>query len=371
MTTGYVWHELYGWHDTGTNAGLFGSNPLLGLQPFNHFESAESKKRMHELLAVSGLLDRLVRITPRPATEEEILRVHSRTHLDRIRAESDLPKGGDAGDGFSPFGHGGYDIALLAAGGAIAALDAVLDGTVDNAYALVRPPGHHATSSMGMGFCIFSNLAIAVKHAVAVRGVGKVAVVDWDVHHGNGTQSAFYEDPNVLTISVHQDCVFPPNSGHLYERGAGAGIRYAINVPLPPGTGNGGYIETFERVVVPALRTFAPDLIMVACGFDAGAPDPLARQMVTAAGFRRLTELVCGVADEVCGGRVVMTHEGGYSPVYVPFCGLAVLEAMSGVKTAIDDPFDPIFGHMGQQGLQAHQAELIAKAAELAEALAG
>jgi acetoin utilization deacetylase AcuC-like enzyme len=369
MDTGYVWHELYGWHDTGTSAGLFQSNPLAGIQPFSHFESAESKKRMHELLSVSGLLDRLVRLAPRPATDDEILRVHSSTHLERIKAESLLPKGGDAGDGLSPFGHGGLEIARLAAGGAIVATEAVMRGDVRNAYALIRPPGHHAVRDTGMGFCIFSNLAIAAAHARAALGVNRIAVVDWDVHHGNGTQAIFYDDPSVLTISLHQDNFFPPNSGLLEERGTGAGTGYALNVPLPPGTGNGGYLDAFTRVVVPAVRAYKPDLIMVASGFDASAPDPLGRQMVTSEGYRRMTQMMMAVADDVCGGRLVVTHEGGYSPVYVPFCGLAVLEAMSGVKTAIDDPFEPIFAGLGGQDLQAHQAALVAKAATLAAQL--
>lgn len=369
MATGYVWHELYGWHDTGTNTGLFPANPLAGLQPFNHFESAESKKRMHELLAVSGLLDQLVKLEARPATEEEILRVHSRAHLERIKAESALPKGGDAGDGLSPFGHGGYDIALLAAGGAIVAVDAVLDGEVGNAYALVRPPGHHAVRDMGMGFCIFSNVAVAVRHARSARGVGRVAIVDWDVHHGNGTQEAFYDDPTVLTISLHQDNVFPPNSGALDERGDGAGRGYALNVPLPPGCGNGAYLDAMDRVVLPAIRAFRPELLVVASGFDASALDPLARAMVSSSGFRAMTDRLVDLAEELCDGRLVMSHEGGYSPVYVPFCGLAVLESLSGVKTPVEDSFAPIIDGFAGHELQPHQAAVIEAAAALAASL--
>ena len=163
MTTGYAYHEIFGWHDTSSYAGLFPSIPAPGLQPFVHFENAETKRRIHELVVVSGLVDHLVRIAPRPATDEEILRVHTAEHLARIEAESLLPKGGDAGDGISPFGRGGIAIARLAAGAVIECVDAVLDGRVDNAYALVRPPGHHAIAATGMGFCIFGNLAIAAR----------------------------------------------------------------------------------------------------------------------------------------------------------------------------------------------------------------
>ena len=311
---------------------------------------------------MSGLVDRLVRLAPRPATDEEILRVHTAGYLARIEAESRQPKGGDAGDGISPFGQGGAAIARLAAGAVIECVDAVLDGRVDNAYALVRPPGHHALAASGMGFCIFGNVAIAVAHARAVRDVERVAVVDWDVHHGNGTQSTFYGTPDVLTISIHQDNVFPPDSGRLDERGEGAGLGAAVNIPLPPGTGDGGYLHAVDTVVVPAVRAFDPDLILVASGFDAGAMDPLARQMVTSAGFRAMAERVLALAGECCDGRLVMSHEGGYSPVYVPFCGLAVLEAMSGVRV-LDDPFLPMVGSFAGHGLKPAEADVVAAAA--------
>ena len=362
MATGYLYHEVFGWHDTSSYAGLFPSDPAAGLQPFQHLENAETKRRIHELVVVSGLIDHLVRLTPRPATDEEILRVHSPDHLARIEADSLLPKGGDAGDGISPFGRGGIGIARLAAGAVITAVDAVLDGSVDNAYALVRPPGHHAVAGSGMGFCIFGNLAIAARHAQVVRGVERIAVVDWDVHHGNGTQAAFYDDPNVLTISIHQDNCFPPRSGALDERGVGAGTGAAVNIPLPPGTGDGGYLHAMDEVIVPAVRAFRPDLVLVASGYDAGAMDPLARQMVTSHGFRTLAERVLDVAAECCDGRVAMSHEGGYSPVYVPFCGLAVLEAMAGVHV-LDDPIYPVIAGMTGSELKPAEVAVIAQAA--------
>jgi acetoin utilization deacetylase AcuC-like enzyme len=363
VATGYAYHEIFGWHDTSSYAGVLPSNPAAGLQPFVHMENAETKRRIHELVVVSGLIDHLVRIAPRPATDEEILRIHTADHLARIESESLLPKGGDAGDGISPFGQGGIEIARLAAGAVIECVDAVLDGRVDNAYALVRPPGHHAIASSGMGFCIFGNVAIAAAHARAVRGVERIAVVDWDVHHGNGTQAAFYGDRDVLTISIHQDNVFPPNSGYLDERGEGSGTGFALNVPLPPGTGDGGYVHVIDQVVVPAVRAFAPDLVVVASGFDAGVMDPLARQMVTSAGFRTMTERLLAAAADTCGGRVVMSHEGGYNPVYVPFCGLAVLEAMSG-RRVLDDPFLPLVTGFAGHELKPAEAEVVAAAAE-------
>ena len=206
----------------------------------------------------------------------------------------------------------------------------------------MRPPGHHAVAEhRAWASASFGNLAIAAAHARSARGIERIAVVDWDVHHGNGTQSMFYDDPDVLTISIHQDNVLPARTpGALDERGDGAGSGTAINIPLPPGTGDGGYLHAFDEVIIPAVRAFRPDLVLVACGFDAGdhgpagPPDGHVRRLPGDAGR------VLDVAAECCDGRVVMAHEGGYNPVYVPFCGLAVLEEMAGV-TVLDDPFQP------------------------------
>lgn len=358
MTTGYLYHELFGWHDTGTSAGVFGADPAVGLQPFIHFENADTKRRLHELVVVSELIEQLHRLKPIRASEEQILAVHARDYLERIKVDSASPRGGDAGDGHSPFGKGSYEIAALAAGGVITAVEAVVRGDVANSYALVRPPGHHARPTTGMGFCLFANVAIAVRHARSALGVGRVAVVDWDVHHGNGTQEIFYADPDVLTISLHQDNLFPPDSGAAAERGDGAGFGYAVNVPLPPGTGDGGYLYAMDQAVVPALRAFEPELILVACGFDACTYDPLGHQMVTSDGYRQLTSRLMAVADEVCGGRITVAHEGGYSAVYVPFCGLAVIETLSGAEP-FGDPLLSSFARYAGRDLQPHQRAVI------------
>ena len=218
-------------------------------------------------------------------------------------------------------------------GGVIEAVDAVLGGKVDNAYALVRPPGHHAERDTGRGFCIFGNVALAAMHALEARDIPRIAVVDWDVHHGNGTQAAFYGDPRALTISIHQDRNYPFDSGFLTERGEGAGMGYNINVPLPPGSGHEAYLATIERVVAPALRAHEPGLVLVGCGFDASVADPLGRQMCFSETYREMTRIVKSLAGELSGGRLVMAHEGGYSTAYVPGCGLAVLEELSGHRT--------------------------------------
>src|SRR5262245_55254880 len=226
------------------------------VEPDRHAENPDTKRRLRNLLEVSGLLPQLVPVAPRPASEDEVLRVHGRAYLERVKKLS-AENGGDAGV-LTPFGPGSYEIALLSAGGAIAAVDAVLDGRVDSAYALIRPPGHHAEADQGMGFCIFSNAAIAAQHARAARGLARVAVVDWDVHHGNGTESAFYRDPSVLAISVHQDNYFPAGRGALEDGGEGPGLGYNLNVPLPPGSGHGAYEAVFARVIAAALRSFRP-----------------------------------------------------------------------------------------------------------------
>jgi acetoin utilization deacetylase AcuC-like enzyme len=365
--TGFVWHERYAWHDTGTFAGFLPSGGMV--QPHLHVESPESKQRLAHLVEVSGLLDRLERVPARAATRAELLRVHTAAHVDRVAAASAQVRGGLCEDGESPIGHGSFEIALLAAGGVIAAVDAVAEGRVRNAYALVRPPGHHALPDAGVGFCLFANLPVAIAHARAVHGVERVAVVDWDVHHGNGAQAIYARDPATLAISLHQDRCYPPDSGLLTDRGEGPGLGATVNIPLPPGSGNAAYLSAFDRVVVPALRVFGPDLICVASGFDANVLDPMARMMLTSSTYRAMTAALGELAGELCDGRLVMAHEGGYSAAYVPFCGLAVLEALSGLDTGVADPWEPIYGHIGGQDLQPHQADLIAQAERLLTAV--
>ena len=259
------------WHDTGSGAAELPSGGWL--EPHVHAENPATKRRLKNLLDATGLTDRLVALRPREATPEELCRVHAASYVERIR-ELSATGGGDAGSE-APFRYGSFEIAALAAGGTMAAVDAVLDEVVDNAYALVRPPGHHALPDLGMGFCLLANVAIAVRHAQVVRGIGRVAVVDWDVHHGNGTQAIFVADPTVLAVSLHQDGLYPARSGLVTETGEGAGSGATVNVPLPAGSGRGAYVEALERVVIPALERFRPELIVVACGFDAGALDPL------------------------------------------------------------------------------------------------
>jgi acetoin utilization deacetylase AcuC-like enzyme len=361
--TGWVYHELYMWHDTG-RATTPVSSDRKWLQAWEHYENPETKRRFKNLVEVAGLFDDLVALKPRMATVDELLRFHTEAYVESIRVLSD-GVGGNAGEG-TPFGPGSFEIALLAAGGTITAVDAVLDGRVKNADALVRPPGHHAEAGVGRGFCIFGNVVVAIEHARARRGLRRVAVVDWDVHHGNGTQKAFYRDPDVLTISIHQDHWYPPDSGAMNERGEGPGAGLNINLPLPPGSGHGAYLAAFERVVVPALHAFRPELIVVPSGFDGSLYDPLGRMMAYSETYRSMTRMLMAAADELCGGRLVLSHEGGYAPIYVPFCGLAVMEELCGVKTPVDDPMAARAASAGGQDLQPHQDEIIRRAEPLA-----
>jgi acetoin utilization deacetylase AcuC-like enzyme len=278
-------------------------------------------------------------------------------------------EGGDVGlDAW--VGAGSSEIAALAAGGVLAAVDAVIERQLSNAYALARPSGHHAGPDHGMGFCIFNNGVLGAMHAREVHGVEKIAILDWDVHHGNGAQAAFYDDPRVLTISVHQDGVFPPGSGAIREIGDGSGAGLNINVPLPPGSGRGAYRETFDRVVVPALRKFAPDFLLVASGFDANGFDPMSRQLLCSEDFRWMTRAVAELAEDHCEGRLLLVHEGGYHPGVVPFCGLAVLEELCGVRTAVEDPFVSLLAEMPGQELQPHQRARVAEVLAAAPLLA-
>jgi acetoin utilization deacetylase AcuC-like enzyme len=341
---GFVWHERYMWHMTGF-AGS--SHPAGGLiEPDIHIENPAAKRRMRNLLEVTGVLDSLAPLRPRPATLEEILRIHGADYIERLRAIS-AAGFGDAGE-LTPLGKDSWEIAQLSAGGCMIAAEAVWDRDVDTAYALVRPPGHHCERDRGRGFCLLANVSLAIEHLRVTRGVKRIATVDWDVHHGNGTQSIFYDDPGVLTISLHQDRCYPNDSGTMEERGEGAGFGACINVPLPPGSGHGAYLAAFDRVVLPALERFQPEMIIVPSGFDACAMDPLGRMMLVMESYRELTTRMMEAADRLCGGRLLLCHEGGYSPAYAPWCGLAVMETLAGLPPTPDP-----YAHLARAGGQA------------------
>ncbi|MFJ4346375.1 class II histone deacetylase [Pseudomonas sp. NPDC089401] len=364
MSIGYVWNTLYGWMDTGTGS-MMGASVGARLQPItHHLAHPDTKRRFHELVCASGQLEHLRSIQAIKATAEDINRVHVPEHLQNMQRISALPAGGDAGDGVTMLGNGGLEIALLSAGGAIELTRKVVQGEVSSGYALVNPPGHHAPRQGALGFCVFNNTSVAAAYAREVLGLKRVAIVDWDVHHGNGTQDIWWQDPSVLTISLHQHLCYPANLGYTTERGEGDGHGYNLNVPLPPGGGNAAYRYAMEKVVVPALHAYQPELIIVGSGFDASIMDPLARMMVTAAGFRNLARTIIDCAKDVCEGRIVFVQEGGYSPHYLPFCGLAVIEELTQVRT-VADPFNDFLTTMGGDELLTAEREAVDSAAKL------
>ncbi len=289
-STGLVAHERYFWHDPGSGAGFSGSN--LYVQPDQHPETPESKRRLLALLEVSGLADRLTRVRPRLAEYRELRYFHTERYIDSVR-ELSAGSGGSIGDSAS-IGTGSYEIALLAAGGCIEAADAVLTGRIKNAYALVRPPGHHAEADQGRGYCVFGNAVLLVRHAQRAHALDRIAVVDWDVHHGNGTESAFIADPSVLTLSIHQDQLYPIDGGQLGVTGSGRAFGSNLNIPLPAGAGHGAYLAAFDRVVLPALRRFRPQMIVIASGLDASAMDPLGRMLCTSDTYRQMAARMGG-----------------------------------------------------------------------------
>jgi acetoin utilization deacetylase AcuC-like enzyme len=281
--------------------------------------------RAKHLLDFYGVTDHLVRVEPYLASDEALLAYHTPEHLERVRR---LDKtGGDTGDG-APMGPGGERIARLAAGGVMAAVDAVATGRLRAVHSLNRPPGHHAMADKGMGFCVFNNVVIAVRHAQKRYGIGRVLVLDWDVHHGNGTQDAFYEDDSVLFFSLHQDNLYPVGWGAVDHAGRGAGEGFTVNIPLPPGTGWQGYNAAFERVVLPIARQFKPELVVVSAGQDASVLDPLGRMSLTTDSYRRMTANLVAIADEFAGGKIVTVQEGGYSEIYAPYCTATIVQTL-------------------------------------------
>lgn len=354
--TGLVWDESYLWHHPGGGAGpLALGGGLVEPGDFGE-EGPHPRRRLRNLVEMSGLMDQLTIVRPRCATGEQLCRVHTLGYVSRIQ-ELSAAGGGDAGGG-TPFGANGYAIASLAAGGCVEAVDRVLDGLLDNVYALVKPPGHHASPDSGNGHCIFNNVAVAARHA-QTRGVERVSIVDWDVHWGNGHQETFWQDGSVQVISLHQADWYPRGGGLACDVGHGDGLGAQINIPLPPGSGIGAYRDAFTRVVLPALAAHRPDLVLVSCGLDGGANDPSGRMLLTSNDFRWMTGELLSAADELCGGRLVVVHEGGYSPTYVPFLGIAVIQALLGTDARVADPFLARYTGVGFETLQPHQQAAI------------
>jgi acetoin utilization deacetylase AcuC-like enzyme len=326
-------------------------------------DTPDTKRRILNLLRASGLLAKLDAPTAAPASLDDLARIHTTAYLERFKTMSDSG-GGDLGIAAS-LGPGGFEIAQVSAGLAKAAIGDVVAGLADTAYALCRPCGHHALPDEAMGSCLLANIPIALAAAEAAHGPRRVAVVDWDVHHGNGTQAIYYDREDVLTISIHQDRCFPFGYGGLDDRGVGAGAGRNLNIPLPPGCGHDAYLYAADRIILPALADFGPDLIVVASGLDACAVDPLSRMLLHSETYRELTLRMKRAAAELCGGRLVMVHEGGYSEAYAPFCGHAIVEALSGISTEVTDPsLDAFTAWQPNDRVQAFHRTLIDEMAE-------
>jgi len=293
--TGFVYHPDYLEHDMG----------------YGHPEAPQRLRAIIARLEETGLMPSLVRIAPKPATDDWITQVHTNTYVKGLRARA--PKQGHVSlDPDTTMSPGSLNAAYLAAGGVLTAVDAIMDKRVDNAFCAVRPPGHHAEADHAMGFCLINNVAVAARYFQKRHGLEKIAVVDWDVHHGNGTQHAFDEDPTVFFFSTHQ---YPwyPGTGGADEHGSGKGKGYTLNVPMSAGKGDADYLEVFNRILRPALKAYRPDAVIISAGFDAHRDDPLAGMNLTDQGYRALTKVVKEIAGEHAQGRVLSCLEGGYN----------------------------------------------------------
>jgi acetoin utilization deacetylase AcuC-like enzyme len=297
-------------HNTGKTGLVYDDIYVEHKTTPGHPECPERLVRIIKQLKDKELCSHLVEIKAEPAERHWIETVHAPEYIDRAKSSAENGAGYlDTAD--VPISLKSYEAAVMATGGVLNAIDAVMEQKVTNVFCAVRPPGHHALENQAMGFCIFNNVAIGTRYIQEKYGLSKILIVDWDVHHGNGTQAAFYDDPNVLYFSTHQ-YPFYPGSGSQAEQGNGNGLHTNINVPLPAGSGDDLYVEAFEEKLVPAASSFAPDFVLVSAGFDAHEDDLLGGMRVTDRGFAKLTQIVKSIAEKFCAGRLVSVLEGGY-----------------------------------------------------------
>ena len=316
--TGYVYDERYLRHDPGSW----------------HPERPDRLKAIQKNLAESGLLDLVVPVKPYEAPLPWVEKLHDPGYIQRFKqaCAKGLQIFEVADCGICPES---YDIALLAAGGVMAAVDAVMNGQVENIFCAVRPPGHHAERDRAMGFCFFNNVALGALYALENYGLERVAIVDWDVHHGNGTQHLFESDPRVFYLSLHEDPQYCyPGTGYRRETGQGKGQGFTLNLPFPPRSGDEEYLEALRNEALPRLRQFAPQLVFISAGFDAHENDPLAHEKLTRQGYRDMGQLILDLARESAEGRLITVLEGGYN--------LEVLEECTEdhLRLLMDIPFD-------------------------------
>jgi len=292
--TGFVYHKNFLLHDTGTW----------------HPERADRLKSITENLTSSGLIEKLKILTPEPAEIKWIETIHTPEYINSVENACNL--GYTNLDADTVICTESFRIALIAVGSGIMASDKIMEGHIRNAFCAVRPPGHHAEKKRAMGFCLFNNVAITARYLQQKFSLKKILIIDWDVHHGNGTQNAFYDDPTVFYFSVHQSPHYP-GTGLKNEIGMGKGEGFNLNVPLPAGLGDKEYIEIFQSQLMVAAKKFKPDFVLISAGFDAHQDDPLAGMQVTETGFAKLTDIVADLADEFCQGKLISLLEGGYN----------------------------------------------------------
>jgi len=312
IRTGIIYDEKYLEHE---------QNPF-------HPERKERLSYTIDQLMEEGIFENenIKLIKPSPAKEEDILRVHTKEYVEFLKRES--KRGGFIDfDTIIPVGL--YDIAVLSAGGAITSARVVDEGEVKNAFGLIRPPGHHAKPYIGAGFCYLNNMAIMVEWLKS-RGYERILIIDWDAHHGDGTQEIFYEDNSVLFISTHQMPLYP-GTGYIYEVGKGEGEGFTVNIPLPPGTSDEGYIYILEEVIKPLALEFKPEFIAISAGQDNHFTDPLTSLALTAKGYATIMKEVVTLAEKLCDGKIVAILEGGYSVEALPYTNLAIISAMAGL----------------------------------------
>jgi acetoin utilization deacetylase AcuC-like enzyme len=317
MKAGLVYDPIYLEHDTG-----------------DHVENARRLVTALSYLKETGIKEKLTCLPPRPASLEELEMIHAPEYISYVKSKAE--KGGGWLDSDTVMSPRSYEAALYAAGGLLVAVEEVMKGEVDNAFALVRPPGHHAIYDRAMGFCIFNNMAVAAKFALSRFNLKRVLIADFDVHHGNGTQDAFYADPKVLYFSTHQ-YPFYPGTGWIDETGTGKGEGTTVNFPMAAGWGDEEYLRAFNEVLVPVARRFQPQLILVSAGFDAHWADHLAMMRVSVKAFAQMAMILKNLAAELCQGRLIFTLEGGYNLRVVSSSIKAIFAVLLG-NSEIDDP---------------------------------
>lgn len=314
-TTSLIYHEDYLKHDAG----------------FGHPERKERLISTINFLKEKGIFEKLKIIKPMPATEENLLRVHTKDHIEFIKNLSE--SGGGYIDGDTVVNRNTYEIAKLAAGGVISAGEVVMSEESKNSFALVRPPGHHATRNRAMGFCYFNNAAVMIRFLQEKFKLRRIFLLDWDAHAGNGTMDIFYDDPTVLNVSIHQDPrTFYPGTGFMEQIGKGEGEGYTVNIPVPAGTGDADYIFILKNFVIQILENYKPELIVISAGQDSHKDDPISGLELTEEGYGKMTELMLHCAEKFCNNRIVIELEGGYNLDALAVSNYKIISALLGIS---------------------------------------